>query len=314
MIRLELVLELKYEVLGQDGADFIFNVHAAKTAHQVVRSERLTMSQPVAPQIATDRATGARFMRMHAEKGPLSLQYEATLDLVHHRADPRTLKEVDMTNLPLDVMQFVYPSRYCQSDRLFNFAFREFGALRKGYERVFGIQQWVQDHVRFESNTSDSSTSALDTLISGVGVCRDFTHLFIALCRALNIPARVATGTDYGADPALGPPDLHAYAEVYLSDRWYLFDPSGTSVPMGFMRFGAGRDAADVAFATMFGRVQVGPPRIAIRALEGPGLELPIRCEEALSTAALEQMGTDRGAFDGPPEREAVLRSVLLAH
>ncbi len=77
----------------------------------------------------------------------------------------------------------------------------------------------------------------------------------IALCRALSIPARFVTGTDYGSDPALGPPDFHAYVEVYLSDRWYLFDPSGTAIPMGLVRFGTGRDAADVAFATIFGSV-----------------------------------------------------------
>ena len=88
-------------------------------------------------------------------------------------------------------------------------------------------------------------------------MCRDFAHLMIALCRAVNIPARFATGTDYGADPALGPPDFHAYVEVYLGDRWYIFDPSGTAIPMGFVRFGTGRDAADVAFATIFGGVHV---------------------------------------------------------
>ena len=106
----------------------------------------------------------------------------------------------------------------------------------------------------FTSNTSNSNTSAVDTLIEQVGVCRDFAHLMIALCRAVNIPARFATGTDYGADPALGPPDFHAYVEAYLGDRWYIFDPSGTAIPMGFVRFGTGRDAADVAFATIFGR------------------------------------------------------------
>ena len=91
-------------------------------------------------------------------------------------------------------------------------------------------------------------------------MCRDFAHLMIALCRAVNIPARFATGTDYGADPALGPPDFHAYVEVYLGDRWYIFDPSGTAIPMGFVRFGTGRDAADVAFATIFGGVKSQAP------------------------------------------------------
>ncbi|MFX8731703.1 transglutaminase-like domain-containing protein, partial [Acinetobacter baumannii] len=77
----------------------------------------------------------------------------------------------------------------------------------------------------------------LDTIQSGRGVCRDFAHLMIALCRALSIPARFATGIDYGADPVLGPTDFHAYVEVYLSGGWYIFDPSGTAIPMGFVRF-----------------------------------------------------------------------------
>jgi transglutaminase-like putative cysteine protease len=145
----------------------------------------------------------------------------------------------------------------------------------------------VQKHVKFTSNTSNSNTSAVDTLIEQVGVCRDFAHLMIALCRAVNIPARMATGTDFGADPALGPPDFHAYVEVYLSDRWYIFDPSGTSIPMGFMRIGTGRDAADVAFATIFGNVQSQAPLIRTRAIEDAarGFELPWHCTEALSTA-----------------------------
>jgi transglutaminase-like putative cysteine protease len=110
----------------------------------------------------------------------------------------------------------------------------------------------------------------MDTLSSGTGVCRDFAHLMIALCRALSIPARFTTGIDYGADPALGPTDFHAYVEVFLEQRWYLFDPSGTAIPMGFVRIGTGRDAADVSFATIFGSVSSPPPLISIQAIISP--------------------------------------------
>ncbi len=103
-------------------------------------------------------------------------------------------------------------------------------------------------------------------------MCRDFAHLMIALCRALSIPARFTTGTDYGADPALGPPDFHAYVEVYLGRRWYIFDPSGTSIPMGFVRFGTGRDASDVAFATIFGNVVTHAPVVSGTAVVDPGI------------------------------------------
>lgn len=285
MVRIELQVELNY-LVDANGADFVFNIHAAHTPHQTVSAENLWLSQPLKPIVHTDPATASRFMRLHAEPGELKLSYQATVDLVHHVADPEQLTEVAMRHLPPEVMGYIYPSRYCQSDRLLKFASNEFGPLWQGHSRVQAIQAWVQRHVSFTSNTSNANTSAVDTLIEQVGVCRDFAHLMIALCRAVNIPARIATGTDYGADPVLGPPDFHAYVEAYLGDRWYLFDPSGTAIPMGLVRFGTGRDAADVAFATIFGGVIAGPPVIRTWAVEDTalGLELPRHRTEALST------------------------------
>jgi transglutaminase-like putative cysteine protease len=249
-------------------------------------------------------------MGLHASPGPLRLTYAATVDVDHHVADPDSLAEVPVRLLPLDVVPYIYPSRYCESDRLLKLAFDEFGDLWHGYSRVLAIQHWVQKRVTFASNTSNSSTSAVDTLVERVGVCRDFTHLMIALCRALSIPARIATGTDYGASVRLGPPDLHAYVEVYLGHRWYLFDASGTGIPMGFMRFGTGRDAADVAIATIFGNVDAMAPLISIRAREGEGLELPHHTREALTTA--------RGSASAEPtardRREAAATGVASSH
>jgi hypothetical protein len=284
MIQIALDISLEYDVTDPAGADFVINIQAAHTAHQSVAAERLAINQQVDLGSAVDPATGTRFMRLHADPGLLQVRYEAVVTIDHHLAEPDTLQEVAVRCLPLEVMPYVYPSRYCQSDRLLAVAAREFGALWPGYSRVLAIQHWVQSHVRFASNTTDSRTSALDTFVDRVGVCRDFTHLMIAMCRALNIPARVVTGTDFGAHPDLGPPDFHAYVEVYLGDRWYLFDPSGTAIPMGFVRLGTGRDAADVAFATIFGSVVSKAPLVRVTALEGDGLVLPHHCREALST------------------------------
>jgi len=191
-----------------------------------------------------------------------------------------------VAQLPASVLSYIYPSRYCQSDRLRRMAMREFGQRWHGYGRVQAIRDWVLERTTFSSNTSDSNTSAIDTLLGQVGVCRDFAHLMIALCRAINIPARFVSGIDYGADPALGPTDFHAYVEVYLGGRWYIFDPSGTAIPMGFVRFGTGRDAADVAFATIFGTVASFAPVIDIRAVEGADgvLRTPYHCTDAIST------------------------------
>jgi transglutaminase-like putative cysteine protease len=282
---MELQIDLSYEI-DQYGADFVFNIHAAHTECQRISSERLSLSQPLEPQIHVDPITGNRTMRLRAEPGELKVSYAATVDLMHHFADPAQLAEVPVRQLPPEVIGYIYPSRYCQSDRLLKMAFNEFGQLWQGHSRVQAIRDWVERRTAFTSNSSNASTSAVDTLIEQVGVCRDFAHLMIALCRAINIPARFATGTDYGADPALGPPDFHAYVEVYLGDRWYIFDPSGTAIPMGFVRFGTGRDAADVAFASIFGSVKSQAPVIRTLALQdaSQGIVLPHHCREALST------------------------------
>ncbi len=184
------------------------------------------------------------------------------------------------------MLPYVYPSRYCQSDRLHRLAVREFGHLWQGYSRVQAIRAWVANHVTYRANTSTGNTTAVDTLVEQTGVCRDFAHLMIALCRALNIPARFASGIDYGANPGVGPTDFHAYVEVYLGDRWYIFDPSGVAIPMGLVSFGTGRDAADAAFATMFGGVNGAAPLIRIEAIpDAHGvLVMPQHVPYALST------------------------------
>ena len=285
MVRLRLAIELDY-VIAEPGCDFIFSIHATHTGQQQVVAEELTLSQDLEWRVETDPVTRNRTLRLQALAGPLNLAYSATVDVSHHFAEPAQIAEVPVARLPGHVLSYIYPSRYCQSDRLHRLAMREFGRQWQGYGRVQAIRDWVLQRTTFSSNTSNSNTSAIDTLLETVGVCRDFAHLMIALCRAINIPARFTTGIDYGADPALGPTDFHAYVEAYLGDRWYLFDPSGTAIPMGFVRLGSGRDAADVAFATIFGTVASSAPRIAIEAIPGADglLVVPHHSSLALST------------------------------
>jgi transglutaminase-like putative cysteine protease len=303
-IRLRYRADLQYDVRAP-GCDFIFNVQAARTPYQRVVSEKLEINQPVAHRAYVDPETHSRYLRLRAQEGPLRVYCETVLDLVHHRQAPQELAEVPVSELPAQLLPYLYPSRYCQSDRLQRFAFAQFGDLAQGYGRVEAIRAWVQDHVQFLSGTSDANTSAVDTLITRQGVCRDFAHLMIALCRAANIPARFATGIDYGADPALGPPDFHAYVEAYVGQRWYLFDPSGTAIPMGFIRMATGRDAADAAFASIFGSVEWKTPLIGIEAIAGADgvCRMPVHCEYALST--------DAGpvSIHAPPENQPALGS-----
>jgi transglutaminase-like putative cysteine protease len=285
MLRLEFSTELGYDIL-EPGCDFIFNIQAAYTPRQFVVSESLYLSQNVISSSYIDPATQSRYLRLRAGQGPFILRYNAVVELTHYEARPEQLRELSPQDLPGEVLTYLYPSRYCQSDRLLTLASQEFGHLPMGYSRASAICEWVQRHVSFQGNTSNSNTSALDTLIERVGVCRDFAHLMIALCRAANLPARMASGMDYGADVALGPPDFHAYVEVFLGDRWYMFDPSGTAIPMGFVRFATGRDAADIAFATIFGSVIAAQPVISIQAVPNSHGQLvePEHVAYALST------------------------------
>ena len=285
MLRLKFSIELNYEI-DPPGCDFIFSIHAAQTPHQIVVAESLSISQSLPSNSYTDPVTHTRFLRLKAFAGPLKVQYDATVDLDHYTAQPAQIGEVSVANLPGAVLPYIYPSRYCQSDRLYRLAVKEFGQLRQGYGRVQAIRDWVLNRVTFLSNSSTGTTSAVDTLVDEVGVCRDFAHLMIALCRAVNIPARFVTGIDYGASPALGPTDFHAYVEVYLGDRWYIFDPSGVAIPMGFVRFCTGRDAADSAIATLFGGVRGAAPTIQIAAIPNAQgvLILPQHVPYALST------------------------------
>jgi transglutaminase-like putative cysteine protease len=286
-IRLRYQVDLRYDVRS-DVCDFVFNVQATCTDQQRVVSERLEITPEQQAHVYTDPVTHTRYLRLRTGKGTLRVVCESVVDLAHHRVAPSALGEVPISQLPASVLPYLYPSRYCESDRLYRFAFAQFGALRQGYARVCAVRDWVNGHVEFLSNTSDGNTSACDTLLAKQGVCRDFAHLMIALCRAVNIPARFATGIDYGADPALGPPDFHAYVEAYVGDRWYLFDPSGTAIPMGFIRLATGRDAADAAFASIFGSVEWQTPQVEIEAIAGADgvRRVPEHCDDALSTDA----------------------------
>jgi transglutaminase-like putative cysteine protease len=156
-------------------------------------------------------------------------------------------------DVPLATLPYLLPSRYCQSDQLMRLAYREFSRYPRGYEQVNAICNWIYANVDYLAGTSTPLTSAFDTATARAGVCRDFAHLGIAFCRAVNIPARFVSGYAY----TLQPPDFHAVFEAWLGDRWYVFDPTRRIVPENLVRIGVGRDAADVSFALIFGPAQM---------------------------------------------------------
>jgi transglutaminase-like putative cysteine protease len=276
MNRLHYSVNLLYEV-EDDSADLILNIEAARTARQTIVWETLTLPPWIQASFYTDPLMANRLIRLHARRGTLEVRYEALVQIDHRLDDPWTLSELPIAVLPFEVLPFLAPSRYCESDRLMEFALREFGSFMPGYARVLAIKEWVRIHIRYLSSSSNETTSATDTILQRVGVCRDFANLMIALCRALNLPARFASSVDYGADRSRGPADFHAFVEVYLSGGWYLFDPSGISIPTGLLRIGTGHDASEIPFAAIFGKVQSSAPYITITAVTDVayGLQMP---------------------------------------
>lgn len=153
--------------------------------------------------------------------------------------------------LPDFMLHYLLPSRYCESDKMADLSVEITKGFTPGYAQVEAIRQWIHANIRYQYGTTNSSTSAWDILSTKVGVCRDFAHLGISLCRALDIPARMVTGYLFG----LKPMDLHAWFEVYLQGRWYCFDATQTEPKGNRIHVAYGRDAADVAFASHFGQV-----------------------------------------------------------
>ncbi len=284
--RIRYSVDLLYDVFVP--TDFIFSVHAAETSHQRVIAELVTLNPPVGFVVEREPAAGNRLLRARTDGGRFTVGYSAHVEVTHHMADPASVVAGPISELPAGVLRYLWPSRYCQTDHVQAMAWREFGNMDAGFAQAQAVTEWVRARIRFQVGSSGTSTSALETYNQGAGVCRDFAHLTIAMLRALNYPTRFVTGVDYGADPALGPPDFHSYAEAFIGDRWWLFDATGISPLTGLIRIGTGRDAADVAFATMFGRCSSNMPLVSFVADEDPaaGVTLPSHPTLAVSTAA----------------------------
>jgi transglutaminase-like putative cysteine protease len=174
-----------------------------------------------------------------------------TLDEVNYQA-----RQHDPTELPFSTLQFLLPSRYCEVDsELLPFAWNTFGHTPLGWERVQAIVDFVHGQLSFNYKTARPTRTALDAFREREGVCRDFTHLAITLCRCMNIPARYTTGYlgDIGIPPVPYPMDFSAWFEVFLGDRWYTFDARHNQRRIGRVVMARGRDAGDVPITMCFG-------------------------------------------------------------
>jgi transglutaminase-like putative cysteine protease len=199
---------------------------------------------------------GNQCRRLVLPVGGLTVGYDAEIEVsaAPDEADFGA-PELNPAELPDDCLMFTLASRLCQSDLLGDEAWSRFGQIPPGYSRVQAICDFVHGHLTWEAGASIPSTSAVDVFASGAGVCRDFAHLAITFCRALNIPARYAFGylPDFSVPVSKEPMDFCAWMEVYLGDRWYTFDPRNNARRPGRVLIGRGRDALDVAMFTTFG-------------------------------------------------------------
>jgi transglutaminase-like putative cysteine protease len=245
--RLAIDSVLEYEVDGT--SEFVFLIHAADMPGQTLIEESLLVEPRIPYRCYTDAATGNRFLRLQAEAGKFKLVYRAIVDRLVEPMAPDAA-EVAVHDIPADVLHYVTPTRYCESDALGADAQALFGSMPRGLQRVQAISDWVRNNITYRIGSSDASTSAVDVFARRTGVCRDFAHLSITFCKALNIPARMVSGYAIFADP---PPDFHAVFEAYVGGRWVMFDPTGMTPIEHVVRIATGRDAKDVAFATIFG-------------------------------------------------------------
>ncbi|MGY4538076.1 transglutaminase-like putative cysteine protease [Mucilaginibacter sp. UYNi724] len=242
--------ELGYEVKAP--STLILNVHALRTAHQTILYEKLSIDPYIKAEELPSTNGENRFVRLDIpETGHVNIKYEATVDNYYEIKDYHNFLEIPVSQFHPLVLTYLNPSRYCQSDKLYRLANNTFGHIDNTYQQVVAVTEWIHKNVEYLSGFSNSETSAYDTVTQQAGVCRDFAHLGIALCRALTIPARYFTGYAYKLVPA----DFHACFEAYIGGEWILFDATKLAPLNGLVKIATGRDAADAAIASIFGDV-----------------------------------------------------------
>ncbi len=236
---------------------YMLQVHPSRGA-DIPASENITISPPLVVDHYQD-VFDNHCARVHVPYGVSSvrLRNEAVV-FDSGWADPVDYGAIELApaDLPVSTLPFVLPSRYCEVDsELLQFAWANFGNVSPGWHRVQAICDFVHRHLRFDYQRARATRTALEGFREGVGVCRDFTHLAITLCRCMNIPARYVTGYlgDIGIPPVPYPMDFSAWFEVYLGNRWHTFDARHNTPRIGRIVIGRGRDAADVPISMVFG-------------------------------------------------------------
>jgi transglutaminase-like putative cysteine protease len=276
--------QLDYELVGD--TDFVFQIHVAEQGDQTLLAESLDVEAPGASwRIGVDPITRQRKLRVRAGAGRLGVRYRAQV-AVEPRHFPSTgiVDSAAVADLPDELLPYLLPTRYCESDLLAHAAWKLFGHLPPGEARVRAIVDWAHDNIEFLPGWSISTTTARDVFVRRAGVCRDFTHLTIALCRGLNIPARLVAG--YAPFDDNEAPDFHAVLEAWVGGRWLLFDATRMSPVQDLVRIAEGSDAKDVAFCTIFGGARMLRMSPTIERVAAPAVNAAAPAAAAAALAA----------------------------
>jgi transglutaminase-like putative cysteine protease len=234
----------------------VLNLKPRRAPTQALHEERLILGSNLAAE-EFDDVHGNIVYRMLLDAGRNEFRHDAIVAVSpfadNHEFGPGPA--MPPAKLPSNVLRYTLPSRYCDSDKLLAFAWQKFGGLPAGRAQVEAICDWVHQNIEYRFGSGNPELSAWDVLQRGFGVCRDFAHLTIALCRALNLPTRYVTGhlPDIGYIDPGSPMDFHAYCEVYLDGRWFTYDARFNVPRIGRVKVSCGLDAVDGAFATVYG-------------------------------------------------------------
>ena len=248
-MRLNIEVDLDYHFAQP--TDVLLTVEVAQLSDQVLIEDRLLIDGvgPLRPIAGGDGIGRRTWMEAN---GAFHAGYRAVVEVERPAEGLIGLEAVPLRELAADVIPYLWPSRYCESDRFEGFVEREFGSVDGG-AKIAAMCDWIDDRLEYRPGSSDTNTTAANTFVARQGVCRDYAHLLAAFARAAGVPARLVSAYGWQLDP----PDFHALVEVWLGGGWHLVDPSRLAPIEGVVRICVGRDATDIAFMTSFGPAEM---------------------------------------------------------
>lgn len=260
-----ITISAKFDFQLDQPTDVILQFEAADIPEQKIVSCNTVLTESEhCTRVPAHEAIGERVLVRAT--GKYEVAYDAVVEVLRLAPDLAPLAQLAPHGLPEDAFEYLLDSTYCPADRFQQIVEEEFGETSGG-ARVEAIHKWVAEHLTYTPGSSTSTTTALDSYVERRGICRDYAHVVITMCRASTIPARYVSCFS----PGVTPPDFHAVAEVFLCDpttpgggAWYIVDATGMATPEDCVKIGVGRDAADVSFLTSFGPSNFGNKTVTV--------------------------------------------------